>query len=404
MSLPHQSLYGAVAWLRPHLPGANALKILGAFVGGIACTGAVVAWNGSQGSFLFGNDRHERPHVAAVAPEASPTPQPATAIPPASATNAQADVKHDESPAVGSSAAKSAETTSHAADASDAANAPAKARCENQTWPYIEQRCLTKTEADATAGSRSVRIRIVSTDKTVASDPTPGPSQTAEAQSVVAEQAQQSIVPEHVTAALPIPLPLPNPNRSDRDVIQPAAATPPAPPPAQPVKTDVTPASTPSANNTASAEPPPAPEVRSRTRSADKRRQRREERWAKRRHDGDDGRTGQRGFDARDERRGSDTRERGSDTRDDRMLPSRQNERDGQFGDSRQGRQVTVEQTYRLPDGRRVVVRRAYRGDGDRRVMPDRGFRDVETSDDRRPYARYQSRAPSRFVVADDDD
>jgi hypothetical protein len=253
-------------------------------------------------------------------------------------------------------------------------------RCEDQAWPYLDQRCLANAQNDSAAPSRD--IRIVSTDNVTApSNAAASPAQdsaSAKTAGAATLQPPAGPSPHETTGAAPPADPqpaqqastaaMPPPQWNARSA--PQASTPNAPPPLQPAAQQPapqpaaqqpTPQPAPQQSASRSDDPRLAPRARPGTRSVQTRAHRPQ--WSD------------------DDRHFGDNRS----YRDNRRVNPR----------GQRDRSVVLSHSYRLPNGRLVTVRRVYRN------LPTR--EDIEEAElGRRSVGRYYTLAPSGAFEDDD--
>jgi hypothetical protein len=315
----------------------NALRLIGAFGAGIAFTGVTVAswsaWTALQST--------EPPpaKVSQSKPEAA-----------SKANGPHADAR----------------TPQHTAASSQPKEKPAAQQatqhrpCEQQTWPYLDQHCLQADGAAATKAGR--RIRVVSTDKrgpvSVMGSTTIGTSHTGNAaastpQAPASTDAAATEAPPQPSAAQPmnevatssVPLPPQRPRWADK------AASPTRTADAQHVpEQKKAPKRAPARNAIASDT------TGGNTTASDDEARNKEARDNETEHG--ESRASRRQADARD-----------AQDRDARPWPARttwrgrqqdESEDEAATGPAPRGN-VTVVQTYVMPNGRRIIVRKVYR-------------------------------------------
>lgn len=334
---PH-ALRTASEWLRLHRPGPTSMKIIGAFAGGVACTGvAIAAWTvpWSEGP---------RASTASVAQAAVVAPQPTKAANPI------------VPPAV---------PITQAAATPGSSQVP----CERQTWPYISQQCRHGGQAaksDAPEGSR--RIRVVSADGSAPDSITTGP---AAPQPTASKAAVPHVIAPQIAAAEPpqetAPAAAPVPAAAVIASVQSAE-------PATPSFTTPTAVAIP-AVDTQGSKPATRPQDSKQAVKQEKQEAKQEN------HDKLNAVEPNRAVSDSSSHRSHKPRVRSADLR-----PAPQ----------QRGRNVVVTQTYQLADGRRVTVTRTYLR-GAAQTAEARGapvaLREPEAAFDRDQPVRYRTSA-----------
>jgi hypothetical protein len=353
-------------WFRNHRPTTRTVRLAGAFaatfLGGTACAGVMFAsWNASWNA-MSGTPTE----TARSAPRK-----------PISTTGVSAEA--DVAPAANQprETAKGAERKEAERKTAAAAGKPSprKASCEDQAWPYLDQRCL-----DRNGESASGPVRVISPDNRNVARTAPEPSgdrskavgsrlagaaQTASAPAETSPSAAPApaspplqLSPVTSASAAAPPPPTPEPHKTTRDPVRVPTSKPlhvdRHVPPEQAAKTS------PMSETPAAAEPEP-PQTAGRGEPS------RREAY---RDDSKETSRSSRSHRRNEPRRRTATRQRDADDDESTASARRVDEptrarrdRDDEPGSDvrRNDRDVRITRTYVMRDGRRVTVTQIYR-------------------------------------------